>query len=506
MAPKLSPSRKRPLLPVERSVAKLPTRRLTEGMRFQTDIPNRLDRLPWSRWHGLVVIGLGVTWILDGLEVTLAGAVGAVLKTSLHMSDANVGASATFYLVGAVVGAIGFGYATDRMGRKKLFTVTLLVYLIATGCSALAWNFWSFAVFRFITGMGIGGEYAAINSAIDELIPARVRGHVDLVINATYWAGAALGSLATILLLNTPLLPPTVGWRFVFLVGAVLGVVIIFIRHFVPESPRWLMTHGEEEQAERTVSMVEAEVKEMTGEELPPIKGEPLAITLRHHTPWKEIWNTMVHVHGERSLLGLSLMIAQAFFYNAIFFTYALLLVRFYGVSAEHVGYYLLPFALGNLLGPICMGKLFDTVGRKPMIVVTYGASGLLLAASGWMFQRGLLSATTQTICWTAIFFIASCAASSAYLTVSEIFPLEIRAVAIAVFYAAGTLAGGVGAPALFGALIGTGSRTHLFYGYLVGAALMVLGAAMEWRFGVKAERRSLEEISSPLARASGTV
>lgn len=472
---------------------------MKEGVRFQTDVPNRLDRLPWSRWHWLVVTGLGITWVLDGLEVTLAGAVGGVLKQSLQMSDAQVGASATFYLIGAVVGAIAFGYATDRLGRKKLFTITLLVYLIATACSALAWNFWSFAFFRLITGSGIGGEYAAINSAIDELIPARVRGHVDLIINATYWVGAAMGALATIALLNTNLISPSAGWRFAFLIGAALGIVIIFIRHFVPESPRWLMTHGREEEAERIVAEVEAEVRQMEGRKLPPVKGEPLAITVRHRTPWKEIWHAMVHIHGSRSVLGLALMISQAFFYNAIFFTYALLMIKFYDVPAERVGFYLLPFALGNFLGPLLLGKLFDTVGRKPMIAATYAASGVLLAITGWMFEQGLLSVITQTICWTAIFFIASCAASSAYLTVSEVFPLEIRAMAISIFYAAGTLAGGVGAPALFGVLIQSGSRTHLFYGYLVGAALMLIGAAMEWKLGVNAEGRSLESISAPL-------
>ena len=476
---------------------------MREGATFQTDVPNRLDRLPWSRWHWLIVTGLGITWVLDGLEVTLAGAVGGVLKQSLHMSDAEVGTSATFYLIGAVLGALGFGYATDRLGRKKLFTVTLLVYLIATACSALAWNFWSFAFFRFVTGTGIGGEYAAINSAIDELIPARVRGHVDLIINATYWVGAALGALTTILLLNMQVLPPTKGWRFAFLLGACLGVVIIFIRHFVPESPRWLMTHGEEEEAERIVAAVEAEVTRENKHALPPIKGKPLNITVRHHTPWKEIWNAMVHTHGQRSLLGLSLMIAQAFFYNAIFFTYALLLIKFYNVPAQRVGFYLLPFSLGNFLGPLCIGKLFDTIGRKPMIVLTYGLSGVLLAITGWMFQHDLLTGITQTLCWTVIFFIASCAASSAYLTVSEIFPLEIRAMAISIFYAAGTLAGGVAAPALFGVLIGSGSRTHVFYGYLVGSALMLVGAATECKLGVKAEGQSLEEISAPLARAT---
>jgi MFS family permease len=476
---------------------------MEEGARFQTDVPNRLDRLPWSRWHWLVVIGLGITWVLDGLEVTLAGAVGAVLKQSLHMSDAQVGTSATFYLMGAVAGAIGFGYATDRLGRKKLFTITLLVYLIGTACSALAWNFWSFALLRFVTGTGIGGEYAAINSAIDELIPARVRGRVDLIINATYWVGAALGALATILLLNMQVIPPTKGWRFAFLLGASLGVVIIFIRHYVPESPRWLMTHGEKDEAERVVLQVEKRVDETSEKKLTKPEGKLLSITVRRHTPWKEIWNAMVHTHGQRSILALSLMIAQAFFYNAIFFTYALLLVKFYKIPAEHVGYYLLPFAISNVMGPLLLGKLFDTIGRKPMIVATYGISGILLAITGWMFQQGMLTVKTQTFCWTVIFFVASCAASSAYLTVSEVFPLEIRAMAISIFYAAGTLAGGVGAPALFGALIGTGSRTKLFFGYLLGAALMLIAAGMEWKLGVKAEGQSLESISAPLASAS---
>lgn len=476
---------------------------MKEGTRFQTDVPNRLDRLPWSQWHWLIVIGLGITWVLDGLEVTLAGAVGGVLKESLHMSDAQVGASATFYLIGAVLGAIGFGYATDLLGRKKLFTITLLVYLIATACSALAWNFWSFAFFRFVTGTGIGGEYAAINSAIDELIPARVRGRVDLIINATYWIGAAVGALATILLLNNRLVAATAGWRFAFLIGASLGVVIIFIRHYVPESPRWLMTHGREEEAERIIAQVEAEVRSTEGKTLPPVQGGPLTITVRHRTPWKEIWHAMAHVHGKRSLLGLSLMITQAFFYNAIFFTYALLLIEFYKVPAERVGFYLLPFSLGNFLGPLLLGRMFDTIGRRPMITATYALSGVLLAITGWMFQHNMLTVTTQTVCWTVIFFIASCAASSAYLTVSEVFPLEIRAMAISIFYAAGTLAGGVGAPALFGMLIQAGSRTYLFYGYLLGAALMIIGAATEWKLGVKAERQSLEAISAPLASVS---
>jgi MFS family permease len=467
---------------------------------FQTDIPNRLDRLPWSRWHWLVVLGLGTTWILDGLEVTLAGAIGGVLKESLHMSDARVGESATFYLAGAVLGAIGFGYATDRLGRKKLFTITLLVYLLGTAASAFSWNFWSYAVFRAVTGTGIGGEYAAINSAIDELIPARLRGHVDLIINATYWMGAAIGSVATIILLNGHFFSSQMGWRFVFGIGACLGLIIIFVRRFIPESPRWLMTHGKKEEAENIVHQVEEETRRTTGKELPEPKGGPLTIRVRDHTPWREIWRAMAHQHRDRSLLGLSLMVAQAFFYNAVFFTYALLLVNFYQIPAERVGYYLLPFAIGNLVGPLVLGRLFDTVGRKPMIMTTFAGAGVLLAITGWMFQRGMLSAERQTIAWTVIFFVASCAASSAYLTVSEIFPLEIRALAISVFYAAGTLVGGVGAPALFGVLIGTNSKTKVFWGYLLASLLMVAAAAVEWKFGVKAEQQSLESISAPLA------
>ncbi len=465
-----------------------------------TDIPARLDRLPWCRWHWLVVTGLGITWVLDGLEVTLAGAIGGVLRDDLHISDTQVGVTATCYLIGAVVGAIGFGYATDRLGRKKLFTVTLLVYLLATAATALSWNFWSYAIFRAITGMGIGGEYAAINSAIDELIPARVRGHVDLIINATYWLGAAIGAAATIVLLNGTVVSAKFGWRLVFLVGAALGVIIIFIRKFIPESPRWLMTHGEEEEAERIVGEVEAEVRKDTSHKLPPMTEKPLKLKVRHHTPWHEIWSTMLVTYPKRSVLGMVLMIAQAFFYNAIFFTYALLLINFYGVSATRVGWYLLPFALGNLAGPILLGKLFDTVGRKPMIVATYALSGVLLAVSGWLFAHDLLNAVTQTVAWTAIFFIASCAASAAYLTVSEIFPLEIRAMAISIFYAVGTLVGGVGAPAMFGALIGSHSRVNVAWGYAGASVLLLIAAATEAWLGVKAEGQSLEAISAPLA------
>ncbi|HLI30838.1 MAG TPA: MFS transporter [Terriglobia bacterium] len=469
---------------------------------FETDIPARMDRLPWSRWHWLVIVALGITWVLDGLEVTLAGAVAAVLKEpgTLHLTDAQVGLAATFYLAGAVVGALVFGYATDRLGRKRLFTVTLLLYLVATALTALSWNFPAYALFRALTGAGIGGEYTAINSAIDELIPARVRGRVDLIVNSTFWLGAALGSAATIYLLNPNYFAPDRGWRFAFGIGAVLGLGILFLRHFVPESPRWLMIHGRWKEAEEIVQSVENVSVDARSQSLPLPAPETIRIHPRRHTPWREIMHEVFQEYRQRSLLGLALMIAQAFFYNAIFFTYALVLVSFYGVPAGQVSLYLLPFALGNVLGPFMLGRFFDIIGRKPMIVATYAISGVLLALAGWLFQRGALTAVTQTIAWTTIFFVASAAASSAYLTVSEIFPLEIRALAIALFYAAGTLAGGVGAPALFGMLIGTGSRTFLFFGYLLGSALMLLAALAEANWGVKAEQRSLESIATPLS------
>ena len=432
---------------------------------IESDIPARLDRLPWSRWHWLVVIALGITWVLDGLEVTLAGAVGGVLERpdTLGLSDAQVGASATFYLLGAVTGALFFGYATDRLGRKKLFTITLLVYLTATALTALSWNFASYALFRALTGAGIGGEYSAINSAIDELIPARVRGRVDLIINGSFWIGAAIGAAATIGLLDSGMVPINIGWRLAFGIGAALGLIIIFLRHAIPESPRWLMIHGREREAERIVTDIERKIAGRV-ESLPPPRSKIL-IRPRTHTPLPEMWHALFHEHRRRSLLGLALMISQAFFYNAIFFTYGLVLIKFYGLPAQKVGLYLFPFAVGNFLGPLVLGRFFDIVGRKKMITLTYALSGALLAGSGWLFQQGLLTAQTQAIAWTVIFFIASAAASSAYLTVSEIFPLEVRGLAIAIFYASGTLTGGVAAPFIFGLLIQTGSQTALFYG-----------------------------------------
>jgi MFS family permease len=497
---------------------------MATGQWIESHVPARLDRLPWSRWHWLIVISLGATWILDGLEVTLAGSLAGILthREALGLSDAQVGASATFYLAGAVIGALLFGYGTDRLGRKKLFFITVALYLMATALTAFSWSFASYAFFRALTGAGIGGEYAAINSAIDELIPARVRGRVDLMINGSYWIGAALGSAATIVLLDPRWLPVWLGWRLAFGIGATLGLVVIFFRRWIPESPRWLMIHGRNAEAEKIVNDVErgiaaqqrtqpwsGGVMEYWKRQLPvtpPLQHSnapmepPTRVRTRTHTPWREIWRTIVHDHRRRSVLGFVLMLTQAFFYNAIFFTYGLVLMRFYNVPSQKVGLYLLPFALGNVLGPFVIGHFFDTIGRKPMITATYAIAGVLLALTGGLFHAGLLTAQTQTLAWTLIFFVASAAASSAYLTVSEIFPLEVRALAIAIFYAFGTLAGGVGAPILFGWIIGTGSKTALFAGYLVGAALMILGALVEAWIGVPAERRSLESVAAPLS------
>ncbi|HEY6111870.1 MAG TPA: MFS transporter [Chthoniobacterales bacterium] len=468
------------------------------GEWIESYVPARLDRMPWTRWHWLIVTSLGATWILDGLEVTLAGSLGGILTRpeTLGLSDAQVGASATCYLAGAVIGALLFGYGTDRFGRKKLFFITVAVYLLGTALSAFSWSFGSYAVFRAITGAGIGGEYAAINSAIDELIPARVRGRVDLMINGSYWIGAALGAAATLLLLDPARFPIWLGWRLAFAIGATLGLIVIFFRRWIPESPRWLMIHGRNHEAERIVSEVEESIKSATVMD----RRYRTRIRTRTHTPWREIWDAIVHEHRRRSLLGIILMLTQAFFYNAIFFTYALVLMRFYRVPEQSVGGYLLPFALGNVLGPLVLGHLFDTIGRKPMIAATYGLAGILLAITGWLFQAGLLTAQTQTLAWTIIFFVASAAASSAYLTVSEIFPLEIRALAIAMFYAIGTLTGGVFAPLLFGWIIGTGSSTALLIGYLIAAALMIFGALTELWIGVPAERQALEHIAAPLS------
>ena len=463
-----------------------------------TDTPARLDRLPWSRFHTLVVVALGVTWILDGLEVTLAGSLSGALKDSptLRFSNLDIGIAGSAYLAGAVLGALFFGWLTDRIGRKTLFFVTLAVYLVATAATALSWNLLSFAICRFFTGAGIGGEYTAINSTIQELIPARYRGWTDLVINGSFWIGAAIGAVLGIVLLNPATVDPELGWRLAFLMGAGLGLVIFLMRFWIPESPRWLMIHGRPDEARAIVADIERRAGvTQTAAALPTIR-----LRMRTHTPLREVAATLLKLYPRRTVLGLGLMAAQAFFYNAIFFTYALVLSEFYGIPADHIGWYLLPFAAGNFLGPLLLGRLFDTLGRRIMITSTYALSGLLLAVSGYLFSIGVFDATTQTIAWMVIFFFASPAASAAYLTVSETFPLEIRALAIAVFYAVGTGVGGIAGPALFGVLIDTGSRTSVLGGYLLGSALMIAASVLAWRLCIASERTPLEHIAKPLA------
>jgi MFS family permease len=468
---------------------------------IDTDIPARLDSLHWSGFHTRVVLALGITWILDGLEVTLAGALAGALKDSprMHFSNLDVGLANSAYLTGAVLGALGFGWLTDRIGRKKLFFITLALYLSATAATALSWSVASYALFRFLTGAGIGGEYTAINSTIQELVPARYRGWTDLLINGSFWLGAAMGAISAIVLLDPNWIGPDHGWRLAYLTGAVLGLFVLVMRMWIPESPRWLMVHGQPEQAEAIVADIErsvtGHVQDHPAEPFPKVK-----LRMRDHTPLREVAQTLFVTYRKRALVGLALMIAQAFFYNAIFFTFALVLTDFYDIPANQIGWYILPFAAGNFLGPLLLGRLFDTLGRRVMITLTYGVSGALLALSGYLFSIGVLSAQTQTIAWMIIFFFASPAASSAYLTVSETFPLEVRALAIALFYAVGTGIGGVAGPALFGALIDTGSRDSVFAGYLLGSGLMIAAALIAWRYAVAAERRTLESVTRPLA------
>jgi MFS family permease len=469
----------------------------------ETDIPARLDRLPWSRFHTLVVAALGITWILDGLEVTLAGAVSGALKQSptLRFSNTDIGLAGSAYLAGAVVGALFFGWLTDRLGRKKLFFITLAVYLSATIATGLSWDIWSFVLFRFLTGAGIGGEYAAINSTIQELIPARVRGWTDLVINGSFWVGAAIGAAGSIVLLDPLFLDIDTGWRAAFFIGGALSIVIFFMRMWIPESPRWLVTHGRADEAEAIVSDLERRMSRR-GHDLSDGPFPTIRLHARTHTSLAEVARTLLHTQQRRTLVGLSLMAAQAFFYNAIFFTYALMLTDFYGIPADQIGWYILPFAAGNFLGPLLLGRLFDTVGRRPMLAFTYVASGLLLAGTGYLFAQNLVSAETLTIAWMVTFFFASAAASAAYLTVSETFPLEMRALAIAFFYAVGTGVGGVLGPWLLGALIETGSRLSVFAGYSLGAVLMIAAGVVAGRWGVAAERKPLETVARPLASA----
>ncbi|RBQ19274.1 MFS transporter [Spongiactinospora rosea] len=467
-----------------------------------TKVPARLDRLPWSRWHWMIVIGLGTVWILDGLEVTIVGNLTAQLArpgSGLEITQTQVaGVAGALYVAGACIGALFFGWLTDRFGRKKLFMITLLVYLAATALTAFSFEAWWFFLFRFMTGFGIGGEYAAINSAIDELIPSRHRGKIDIIINGSYWLGAAGGALITVPLLND--LPLNIGWRVAFGMGVVLGLAILLVRRHVPESPRWLFIHGRGEEAERLVGGIEQEVERETGARLAE-PGEAIAIRQRRSTGFGRIAHTMVRLYPRRTVLGLSLFIGQAFLYNAITFGYANILATFFKIET-HTGYYFAVIAIGNFLGPLLLGHLFDSVGRVPMISGTYIGSGVLLLITAWLFAQGALTAVTLTACWCVVLFVASAGASSAYLTVSEVFPLETRAMAIAFFYAIGTAVGGISGPLIFAKLVESGVPGDTALAFAVGAVLMILAGVVELFLGVKAEGKGLESIARPLSAA----
>ncbi len=470
------------------------------GPVIETDIPARLDRLPWCRFHTLVIAALGITWILDGLEVTLAGAVASALQQSpvLRLTELQIGTAASAYLAGAVIGAFVFGWLTDLLGRKKMFWVTLALYLLATAACAFAPKFYWFAFFRFLTGAGIGGEYTAINSAIQELIPARYRGRIDLLVNGSFWIGAAFGALGSVVLLAPGVLPPDWGWRACFLIGAMLGVIILLLRRWIPESPRWLMMHGRLIEAEAIMRAIESRAHSAPAAELPTVRLH----VRRDVIGPVSLMQALFRLYPRRAVLGVVLMSSQAFFYNAIFFTYALVLSHFFGIAADRVGLFLLPFALGNFLGPLLLGPLFDTIGRRPMIASTYATSGLLLLITALLFNYGVLDVVGQTLAWSVVFFFASAAASSAYLVVAESFPLEVRALAIALFYALGTGLGGVAGPLVFGALIGTGERSAISGGYVFGAVLMLVAAIVELWLGYAAERKPLEQVARPLSAA----
>src|SRR5215204_902941 len=474
---------------------------------IETQIPARMDRLPWSKWHWMVVIGLGTVWILDGLAVTIVGAIGGRLTedgSGLELTATQVGSAGSAYILGACLGALYFGRLADRIGRKRLFMLTLAIFLTGSVLTAFSMSYIWFLACRFVTGAGVGGEYSAIHSAVDELIPARVRGAVDLIIGGSFWIGTILGSLASLLLLDADIFAVDVGWRIAFGLTALMGLGILLVRRNVPESPRWLFLHGHDEEAERVTRVIERQVVETTGQEL----IEPRrTIRVKQRGPMGigEIASVVFRTYPKRTVVGLSLFTGQAFLYNAIFFTYALVLTEIYGGSASSVGLYLLPFAVGNFMGPLLLGRFFDSIGRKPMIAGTYILSGILLVITGILFENGTLTATTQTVAWCVIFFFASAGASAAYLTVSEIFPMETRAMAIAFFYAAGTLVGGFGGPLLFGALIQSGDPSQILIGYIVGAVVMIIGGVIQALMGVEAAQRDLEDIAPPIS-AQGDV
>lgn len=470
---------------------------ITSSKPIRSLIPIRMDRLPWARFHWLVVIGLGISWILDGIEIQMVSASG--FAQTLGMSAAEVGLAGTVYLIGQVVGALFFGRLTDRWGRKKLFVITLAIYLVGSGIAGMAMAPWFLYLWRFVAGMGIGGEYTAINSAIDELIPAKYRGRVDIAVNGTYWLGAMFGAVGSFFLLDHSLFRADMGWRIGFFIGPVLGLGIIYLRRYIPESPRWMVAHGQEKEAEKIVNEIEASVRAEGKHLLPVDESRAMYIKPEESVSFARLKEVFFKQYPRRTFLGITMMVTQSFLYNAIFFTYALVLQNFYHLSGSETAAYFFPFAIGNLLGPLLLGPLFDTVGRRKMIFSTYFIAGAVLLVSAYLFKAGVLNANTHTLLWCISFFFASAGASSAYLTVSEIFPLEVRGQAISYFFAVSQVVGAMG-PLLFGLLIGDGTaREPLFWGYVVGASVMMFGGIVAFFFGIDAEGKGLEDIAEPL-------
>jgi MFS family permease len=469
---------------------------------IKTRIPARLDRLPWSRFHWMIMAGLGTAWVLDGLEVTIVGAVAARLTepgSGISMTVSDIGTAAAIYVAGACVGALFFGQLTDRFGRKKLFMVTLGIYILATAATALSWTPWFFFLMRFFTGAGIGGEYAAINSAIDELIPARTRGRVDLIINGSYWVGSIGGSAAALVFLDTDIFAQNVGWRLAFLLGVILAIAVLGVRKAVPESPRWMFIHGREEEAEKLVDGIEHDIEEQTGQPLRPARKE-LTVRQREAIPFREIGKVAFKLYPRRAVLCLALFIGQAFIYNAVTFDLGTLMSTYFGVAAATVPIFIIVFAASNFLGPVVLGRLFDTIGRKPMISISYlGSAAIAVVLAILITHKDLLGAWSFILIVMAAFFLASAGASAAYLTASEIFPMETRALAIAFFYAIGTAIGGITGPLLFGNLISSGSVDEVAVAFLIGAAVMAVGGIAELLFGVEAAGQQLEDIAQPL-------
>lgn len=469
--------------------------------KITTQVPARLDRLPWAKFHWMVVIGLGSVWILDGLEVTMVGSVAARLTeegSGIALSPGQIGIAAGIYVLGACLGALFFGQLTDKFGRKKLFIITLVVYLLATAATAFSFSPWYFFVARFFTGAGIGGEYAAVNSAIDELIPARLRGRIDLIINGSYWLGAAAGAASALIFLDPEIFPKDLGWRFAFGLGVVLSIAVLFVRKNVPESPRWLFIHGREDEAEKIVGQVEDDVREETGQDLPEPKDE-LTVRQRKTISFVEIAKVAFQLYPKRAILCFALFVGQAFIYNGVTFNLGTLFNGFYGIPEATVPVFIILWSVSNFLGPLVLGRLFDTVGRKPMIAGTYIGSAAITVVLALVFASGAGNEWIFLAILAAAFFLASSGASAAYLTVSEIFPMETRALAIAFFYAVGTAVGGITGPILFGQLIGSGDRSLVAVAFYIGAAVMTLGGVAEIFFGVKAEGATLEDLAQPL-------